>query len=546
VQTARPACDPHNGKARPGAIRAAKETTIFEWMADPSAWAGLATLIVIEVVLGIDNLVFIAILADKLPPHQRERARMIGLSLALLMRLGLLASIAWIVTLTRPLFTVGGFAFSGRDIILILGGIFLLFKGTMELHERLEGSMAQSGGKLTHAVFWQVLVQIVVLDAVFSLDSVITAVGMVDNLMVMMIAVIVAVGVMMASSRPLMAFVSKHPTVVVLCLGFLMMIGFSLVIEGFGFEVPKGYLYAAIGFSILVEAFNQLARHNKERLVSAGDLRERTADAVLRLLGGKRGEAGLGETAEAIAERAEAQSVFAQAEKEMIEGVLTLADRPVVSIMTPRTEIEWLDLDLPADDLRARILSLGHSRFLIARGNLDEFIGVSLAKDLLRDLMEDGRINLERSLRQPLVIHESVSALRLMDQLRRSPLQIAVIVDEYGSLEGIATPTDILEAIAGEFPDEGEAALVAERDEDGSWLVDGWIDIRRASSLLEVDLVDQTDRYSTLAGYILWRLGHLPEAGETVAAGDLHFEVIAMRNRNIEKVRIRRREVEEG
>jgi CBS domain containing-hemolysin-like protein len=513
---------------------------LFEWMADPAAWAGLATLIVLEIVLGIDNLVFIAVLADKLPPHQREKARLIGLSLALIMRLVLLASIAWIVTLTRPLFSVAGLDFSGRDLILIFGGIFLLFKGTMELHERLEGHAGERQGNVAHAVFWQVLVQIVVLDAVFSLDSVITAVGMVDELMVMMIAVIVAIGVMMLSSRPLMNFVSKHPTVVILCLGFLMMIGFSLVVEGFGFHIPKGYLYAAIGFSVLIEAFNQIARRNKERLVTTGDLRERAAEAVLRLLGGRRGDGALSETDEALAERAEESRLFAPAEKEMIQGVLTLAERPAVSIMTPRTDIEWLDLDDDPETLKAKILSLGHSRFLLARGDLEDLAGVALTRDLLRDLLEEGKINLERSVRQPLIVHESVNVLRLMEQLRKSPLQMAVIVDEYGTLEGIATPTDILEAIAGEFPDEGDETLSAERAEDGSWLVDGWMDVRKASYLLDADLVDETDRYSTLAGFILWRLGHFPAVGETVASGGLLFEVVSLDQRNIDKVRIRR------
>ncbi|WP_028233379.1 TerC family protein, partial [Pseudochrobactrum sp. AO18b] len=234
----------------------------MEWIADPNAWIGLVTLIVLEIVLGIDNLVFISILAGKLPPSQRNKARLLGLALALLMRLGLLASISWIVTLTQPLFTIFSFGFSGRDIIMIVGGVFLLAKGTMELHERLEGENAVKEGNPVHAVFWQVIAQIVVLDAVFSLDSVITAVGMVQHLPVMMIAVVVAMAVMMVASKPLMTFVNKHPTVVILCLGFLMMIGFSLVIEGFGYHVPKGYLYAAIGFSILIEAANQVGRHN--------------------------------------------------------------------------------------------------------------------------------------------------------------------------------------------------------------------------------------------------------------------------------------------
>ncbi len=515
---------------------------LFEWMSDPAAWAGLATLVALEIVLGIDNLVFIAILADKLPEHQRDKARLIGLSLALIMRLALLASIAWIVTLTQPLFTVFGFGFSGRDLILIFGGLFLLFKGTMELHERLEGATDHKQEKVVHAVFWQVIVQIVVLDAVFSLDSVITAVGMVDHLSVMMIAVIIAIGVMMIASKPLMAFVSRHPTVVILCLGFLLMIGFSLIVEGFGYHVPKGYLYAAIGFSILIEAANQVSRRNRERAVVTGDLRERTAEAVLRLLGGRQGEVQLGGAADVIAERAAENQLFATEEKDMIAGVLTLAERPVVSIMTPRTEIDWLDLEDDEATLKARILELGHSRFVLGRGSLDNFIGIALAKDLMRDLLANGKINLERSLRQPLVVHESVRALRLMEQLRASTLQMAVIVDEYGSIKGIATPTDILEAIAGEFVDENEEEVTAERGEDGSWLVDGWIDIRRASNIIRANLSDAADRYSTLAGYILWQLGHLPSEGQRVAAGDYEFEVVKMDGHAIDKVRIRQKE----
>ncbi|KNY33580.1 TerC family protein [Agrobacterium sp. SUL3] len=509
----------------------------MEFLADPNIWIGLVTLIVLEVVLGIDNLVFIAILADKLPPHQRHKARVIGLSLALIMRILLLFSISWIVTLTRPLFTIADFSFSGRDLILIIGGAFLLAKGTMELHERLEGDHKPKQGKVVHAVFWQVIVQIVVLDAVFSLDSVITAVGMVNNLWVMITAVCVAMAVMMAASRPLMTFVSKHPTVVILCLGFLLMIGFSLIVEGFGFHLPKGYLYAAIGFSVLIEAANQLGRRNREKRITAGDMRERTSDAILRLLGGRVGEQPRGETADLIAEQATLSDLFKSEEKDMIRGVLTLAERPVVSIMTPRTEIDWLDIDADPETLRHRLLELDHSRLMLAQGKLDSFLGVAATKDLLRDLLRDGSLNLESSLRQPLVVHESATALQVMEQLRKSPLQMAVIIDEYGTLQGIATPTDILEAIAGEFPEEGEELLISEKAEDGSWLIDGAVDVRRASYLLDIDLVDEADRYSTVAGYILWRLNRLPEVGERVSGEGFAFEIVSRSERNIEKVR---------
>jgi len=511
----------------------------FDWISDPSAWVGLATLIVLEIVLGIDNLVFIAILADKLPPHQRDRARLIGLGLALVIRMGLLASIAWVVTLTTPLFSILDFGFSGRDIILVVGGLFLLFKGTMELHERLEGRMEDGAKKMVHAVFWQVIVQIIVLDAIFSLDSVITAVGMVQHLPVMMIAVIVAVGVMLFLSKPLTDFVSKHPTVVILCLGFLMMIGFSLIVEGFGFHLPKGYLYATIGFSVIIEALNQLARHNRERLITPTNIRERTADAVLNLLGGKRPQMTLGPTADLIAEQTAEEQVFSSEEKDMIQGVLTLAGRSAKSIMTPRIDIGWLDLDTPFGELQHRIVELGHSRFPVGRGSLDNFIGVASARDLMRDIIQDGAINPERSIRQPLVAHESISALKLMEQLRHSNQAMAIILDEYGELEGMVTTTDILEAIAGEFPDEDDEKLTIDRGQDGSLTVDGWLDIRRASKLLDVDLVDDADRYSTLAGFILWRLGHLPHEGESVTSGDFAYEVVKLDGRNIDKIRIR-------
>ncbi len=506
-------------------------------MSDPAAWAGLATLVVLEIVLGIDNLVFIAILAEKLPPHQRDRARIVGLSLALAMRLVLLASIAWIVSLQADLFSISGQGFSGRDLILIFGGLFLLFKGTMELHERLEGHHAAKASNIVYASFAQVLVQIVVLDAVFSLDSVITAVGMVEHLSIMYIAVIVAMAVMVLMAKSLMAFVSKHPTVVILCLGFLMMIGFSLIVEGFGFEIPKGYLYAAIGFSVGIEALNQIGRRNRERFVTSGDLRDRTAEAVLRLLGGRKGEE-LGGTADVIADRAAKQALFAPEEKEMIQGVLSLSERPATSVMTPRTDIDWIDLEAEEGEIRDQILEQGHSRFLIGRGSLDDFIGVALTRDLMRDLLTEGKISPDKSIREALVVHEGVPVLKLMEQLRRSPVQMAVIVDEYGSLVGIATPTDVLEAIAGDFPDENDDPATEQRGEDGSWLFDGWIDIRRASQLLDTDLEDEAERYSTLAGFVLRQFGRMPVAGERTEAGGLVFEVVAKQGHAIDKVRV--------
>lgn len=220
------------------------------------ALIALLTLTVMEIVLGIDNIVFISILTGKLPEEQRARGRIIGLGAAMVTRIALLFAISWIIGLTQPLFSVFGMVISGRDLILLGGGLFLIWKATTEIHHRLEGDTAENGEPAVVATFGAVIVQILLLDVVFSLDSVITAVGMADDLWVMVTAVIVAVIVMMIGATPISNFVEKHPTVKMLALSFLLLIGVSLVAEGFGQHIPKGYIYFAMAFSVLVEVLN--------------------------------------------------------------------------------------------------------------------------------------------------------------------------------------------------------------------------------------------------------------------------------------------------
>jgi predicted tellurium resistance membrane protein TerC len=230
----------------------------FSWITEPDAWVALLTLTVLEIVLGIDNIVFISVLTSKLPREQQARARSIGLGAALVMRILLLLTISWIIGLTEPFFTVFGMDFSGRDLILIGGGLFLLAKATTEIHGALEGGEpghGKSGGRAT-ATFGSTIVQIGLLDIVFSLDSVITAVGMADDIPVMIIAIVIAIGVMLLASGPLSRFVEEHPTVKMLALSFLLLIGMSLVADGFDVHIPKGYIYVAMGFSVFVELLN--------------------------------------------------------------------------------------------------------------------------------------------------------------------------------------------------------------------------------------------------------------------------------------------------
>ena len=232
---------------------------------DPTAVIALLTLIVMEIVLGIDNLIFVSILSNKLPEHQRKTGRMIGISLAMVLRLVLLSLIAIIVSLTTPLFVIFDHAFSWRDIIMLSGGAFLVWKATTEIHHHMQGEEdAEDGTGKVVAGFGAVIFQILLLDLVFSIDSIITAVGMTDQVVIMVIAVVVSVGIMLVAANPLSEFISRNPTVVMLALSFLLMIGMTLVADGFGFHVPKGYIYAAMAFSALVETLNLLARRMRK------------------------------------------------------------------------------------------------------------------------------------------------------------------------------------------------------------------------------------------------------------------------------------------
>ncbi|AMM17801.1 MULTISPECIES: TerC family protein [Burkholderiaceae] len=234
---------------------------------DPTAWAALATLVVMEVVLGIDNLIFISILTNKLPEAHRARTQRLGIGLALIMRLGLLGTVALIVRLTAPIFTAFGHDFSWRDLILIAGGVFLVWKATTEIHHHVSHDSGESGGPAKTASITPLAAigQILVLDLVFSIDSIVTAVGMTEHIPIMFVAVIAAVAVMMFAAGPLSRFIDRNPTVVMLALGFLLVIGMTLVAEGFGSHVPKGYIYAAMAFSALVEGLNMLSRRAKKK-----------------------------------------------------------------------------------------------------------------------------------------------------------------------------------------------------------------------------------------------------------------------------------------
>ena len=478
----------------------------FSWLAEPHTWIGFATLLVLEVVLGIDNLVFVAILANKVKPAQRDRARITGLGLAVIIRIIMLGFMAHIMTLTRPLFHISGLDVSGKDMIMLAGGIFLLYKATTELHERLEGhnQFAVADSQKKHARFWSVVAQILILDAVFSIDSVITAVAMVDHIVVAMGAVAVAMTVMISASKPLTEFVDRHPTVVMLCLGFLLMIGFSLIAEAFHFHIPKGYLYAAIGFSILIEVFNQVSQRNsrKNDYISSS-WRKRTAENVLGMM-------GIRESVLAKAgDEAEDDGHFEENEKSMIRSVLTLAERPILGVMIPRRDIERLDISQSREEQHAQLL-------------------------------ETGELNIQAVLRQPLVLPDSATALGAIELFRQSSADYALVVDEFGAVLGMVTMKDLLETIAGEFPEEFERQEepAVQENADESLTVDGSFEYVELAPQLNLPPQEEDADFHTVAGLIMEELQSIPDVGDFADFHGWRFQVVEKDGQRIERVKI--------
>lgn len=503
----------------------------MEFLLDPTIWVGLLTLIVIEIVLGIDNLVFIAILAEKLPPEQRDKARIIGLSLALIMRLGLLSIVSWLVTLTQPIVHLFNWSFSGRDLILLFGGLFLVYKSVTELHEKLEAKPEVSQQQsVVYSGFWMVVVQIIVLDAVFSIDSVITAVGMVDNIYVMMAAVTIAVLVMLIASKPITSFVNRHPTVVVLCLSFLLLIGISLIAEGFGFHIPKGYIYSGIAVAILIEAFNQFEGRNQAKHEAKIPLRHRTASRILKMMGSQLNQVDSNVT--------ESQPSFVDQERYMVGGVLSLAERPVASIMTPRAQISWINLDDDVEKIREQVLAVPHSLFPVCRGQLDQVVGIVRAKALIDVLDEPAAMTALIKNIRPMFIYEKMKVIDAIPSLRNAKGALVLVTNEYGSVQGLISPLDVFEAIAGEFPDADEQPDLIQVNEY-TWQASGLMDLYQLELELGVEhLVSEQSGYWSLSGLMFEHSQGKIELGTTVQLEDLIFEITALEGNRIKTVLI--------
>ncbi|MGE8541945.1 MAG: transporter associated domain-containing protein, partial [Acinetobacter sp.] len=366
----------------------------------------------------------------------------------------------------------------------------------------------------------------------FSLDSVITAIGMVDDIRIMMAAMIVAMAVMLLASKPLTAFVNRHQTVVILCLSFLLLIGISLIAEGFGFHIPKGYIYSGIGVAIAIEAFNQFGQRNVAKHESRIPLRHRTADSILKMMGGKV------ETETADAGQLQAQEAFAAEERYMIGGVLTLAERSVASIMTPRSQISWVDLNDSPEKIREQVLSVPHSLFPVCRGSMDKVISIVRAKELLDVLDDEAELKDLIKKHRPIYIFEKMKVIDAINTLRTSKGSLVMVSDEFGNVQGLISPLDVFEAIAGEFPDADEQ-LDLIKIADGEWQASGMLDVYQLElELGMLDLVEDDAGYISVSGLILDKMQGNVELGTELNYQGVQFKVTEMDGNRIKTVHI--------
>lgn len=343
---------------------------------------------------------------------------------------------------------------------------------------------------------------------------------------------------MITASKPLTAFVDRHPTVVMLCLGFLLMIGFSLIAEAFHFHIPKGYLYAAIGFSILIEIFNQVSQRNTKRKdYINSSWRQRTAENVLGMMGIR--ESLLAKDGD----ESNDNEHFEENEKSMIRSVLTLAERPIFGVMIPRSDIERLDISQSKDEQKTKLVETPYSRMLVVgKAGVDEPLGYINKKDLLAQLLETGEMNIQAALKQPLMLPESATALMAIELFRKHSADYALVVDEFGAVLGMVTMKDLLETIAGEFPEEfereDEPAL--QENSDDSLTVDGSLEYVELAPQLNLPPQSDDAEFHTVAGLIMEELGELPEVGDTIEFHGWRFEVLEKEGHRVERVGITR------
>ena len=508
------------------------------WLFDPTAWLGLLILTALVVVLAVDSLVLITALSAKLTPETRERVRWLSLFWFVVCSALLTVLLVWVLRFDAPVMTVGSIHLSFKDVAYLLGGLYLLKQATSDLMDYGQGKSIASGDGRVYKSLSQVLLQAAIVMALLSLEVVVLSLAISNEVVVWLAACLIGATVVWFAFQPLAQLMNINRGVLVLTAGLVLMSGFALLAKP-SVVGATPYLHAALIFSVLIAAAWFLVQ--RRAIAPQVSMRERMLGVVLQMLGQKPHE----EAGSDFSERPESEQTLPLAveQRNMMSGVLTLSERSVHSIMTPRTEVSWIDIDDEPDRIREQIEQAPHSFFPVCRGSFDEIIGIGRAKRMIADLLTHGRIQ-ESRLREPIIVHDTIDIMRLIGTLKNSRGQLVLIADEFGTIEGLVTPIDVFEAIAGEFPDEDESPDIVP-DGDNRWRVDGAADLHILEQELDIEgLVNEDEEYTTLAGYLLNHFGRLPSVGEgfnyETGSSVITFKVVRLERRRIAMVYVER------
>ncbi|CAL4321859.1 UPF0053 inner membrane protein YoaE [Buchnera aphidicola (Chaitophorus populicola)] len=510
---------------------------------DPSTWTGLLALVLLEIILGIDNLVFLTIITKKLNPNQRTKARNIGLVLSLLIRIIFLYFISWSTSFTTPLYSNQYVTISGREFILFIGGIFLSVFSLMELYDKLYHKSIKRTKHKQYSYFWLIILQIIILDIIFSLDSIITAIGIVNNFIIISTSMIIAMFFMLALLNSLKNFIQKYKKILILCLGFLLIIGINLTLESLGLYFSKKYLYTAVGFCIFVELFNQISKYHFLLYQYHRPFRKRMLEHFLKIL--KREETKdikvikrFNKDNTRIYSKKEYTN-FNKEEKYMISSLLNLSIRSVKSIMTPRTEISWININHSYNIIKKKLLNAPHNLFPVCKGEIDKVIGVVRAKELIIKIENKESILKFVSKNKPIIISDEVNLIKLLKILKKSKGNIILVKDKFNILQGLVTPLDFLKAIAGDFPDSDETPDIIKKN--NSWLVKGHTNLYSLQQSLNTkDLIKRNNTQVSISGLIIEKNGNIPVKGQVIKISSFTFKILKLTNYKIDLIKIKK------
>ncbi|VFP83699.1 TerC family protein [Buchnera aphidicola] len=516
---------------------------------DPSAWAGLFTLIFLEIILNIDNIIFISILSKKLPENQRNQARYTGLILALFMRFGLLIIASQLINLTKPIIANKFFIFSIKEIILLIGGIFLFLKSIFELLDNIKNVDFKSKKNKTTENFWYVVFQIVILDAIFSIDSVMMAVGMIDNLFIMISAVTISTILMIFLSQLFIKFINSQKNIIILCLSLLLMISLNLIIESLGLYIPKEYLYTTIGFSLFVELMNQIKIRNIIIQQSKEPFRKKISRVIFNIINttNKNNQnkkknlvdyQNIPNNNKIYLKNTNCSNTIQQKEIDIITNVLKLGNYLIQDIMIPKKDIIWIDITKNHEHIKHTVLNTPYSNLPICQNELNEIIGVVSTKKLIKIINNNEDIHNFAIQYPPIIILDIINIINILHLLRYSKHNMIIISNESGDIQGMIKPVDVFKLIVGKFLDSNyKPEIIINKD---NWIIQGTTKLNNLKKILNIDFISSNNKCASIADFLINKYKKIPLTGTILYYKSYYFHILKSSSYQILLIKITR------